>query len=108
MVAFNTSSGIPTTFVTFKDAEGRKNAGNGDAQSNQAEAGTISMEFTTIGRLLGEEQQGWGWLGWQDSVSWAATSGHDNNGGPSPAADLAATLCAPGCLALMLAPPCRP
>jgi hypothetical protein len=54
MVAFNTSSGIPTTFVSLRDAEGRRNSGTSDTQTNQAEAGTISMEFTTVGRLLGE------------------------------------------------------
>lgn len=54
MVAFNTSSGIPITFVQFQDASGRARSGRSDGATNQAEAGTISMEFTSIGRLLGE------------------------------------------------------
>ncbi|WIA16245.1 hypothetical protein OEZ85_012956 [Tetradesmus obliquus] len=55
MVAFNTSSGIPVTYVQFADAEGRKHSSHGDSGTNAAEAGTISMEFTTIGRLLGRD-----------------------------------------------------
>eukprot|EP00775_Hariotina_reticulata_P013796 gene13796-13917_t len=55
MVAFNTSSGIPTTTVTLRNAEGRRSTGISDSQTNQAEAGTISMEFTTAGRLLGRD-----------------------------------------------------
>eukprot|EP00879_Flechtneria_rotunda_P013309 GHRR01013898.1.p1 GENE.GHRR01013898.1~~GHRR01013898.1.p1 ORF type:complete len:400 (+),score=119.24 GHRR01013898.1:453-1652(+) len=55
MVAFNTTSGIPTTFVQLRDAAGRAQSGNSDTQTNVAEAGTISMEFTTAGRLLGRD-----------------------------------------------------
>jgi hypothetical protein len=55
MVAFNTSSGMPVTYVQFADAEGRARSSHGDGQTNAAEAGTISMEFTTVGRLLGEQ-----------------------------------------------------
>jgi hypothetical protein len=58
MVAFNTSSGMPVTFVQFQDAEGRANSGLNDGGTNAAEAGTISMEFTTIGRLLGKRLAG--------------------------------------------------
>lgn len=54
MVAFNTTTGIPKTFVKLADASGRRTSLVSDAQTNQAEAGTISMEFTTAGRLLGE------------------------------------------------------
>lgn len=54
LVAFNTSSGVPVTHVPFRDAAGRATTGMPDAQTNIAEAGTISMEFTSIGRLLGE------------------------------------------------------
>lgn len=53
LVAFNTSSGIPVTHVPFRDAAGRAGTGMPDTQTNIAEAGTISMEFTSIGRLLG-------------------------------------------------------
>jgi hypothetical protein len=58
LVAFNTSSGLPVTYVSFKDRAGRAKAGMSDANTNIAEAGTISMEFTSIGRLLGECQIG--------------------------------------------------
>jgi hypothetical protein len=58
MVAFNTSSGIPVTYVQFQNAEGRANSGQSDGGTNAAEAGTISMEFTTIGRLLGKQLAG--------------------------------------------------
>lgn len=56
LVAFNTSSGLPVTYVPLKDRAGRAKAGMSDANTNIAEAGTISMEFTSIGRLLGECQ----------------------------------------------------
>jgi hypothetical protein len=58
MVAFNTSTGMPVTYVQFRDAEGRASSGISDAGTNAAEAGTISMEFTTIGRLLGKRLAG--------------------------------------------------
>ena len=45
---------MPVTHVPLRDAAGRKTSGMGDTQTNIAEAGTISMEFTSIGRLLGE------------------------------------------------------
>lgn len=54
LVAFNTSSGLPVTFVPLRDAAGRAKTGMSDANTNIAEAGTISMEFTSIGRLLGK------------------------------------------------------
>lgn len=54
LVAFNTSSGLPVTYVPLRDAAGRAKTGMSDANTNIAEAGTISMEFTSIGRLLGE------------------------------------------------------
>jgi hypothetical protein len=53
MVAFNTTSGIPITQVRLMNADGRAASLASDGNSNQAEAGTMSMEFTTIGRLLG-------------------------------------------------------
>lgn len=56
MVAFNTSTGIPNTFVQLADGAARRASPASDVKSNLAEAGTISMEFTTIGRLLGELQ----------------------------------------------------
>ncbi|KAF6255992.1 glycoside hydrolase [Scenedesmus sp. NREL 46B-D3] len=55
MVAFNTSSGMPVSYVQFANAEGRRRSGHSDSGTNAAEAGTISMEFTTIGRLLGRD-----------------------------------------------------
>jgi hypothetical protein len=56
LVAFNTSSGLPVTYVPLRDAAGRAKSGMADANTNIAEAGTISMEFTSIGRLLGKTQ----------------------------------------------------
>lgn len=53
-MAFNTSSGLPVTYVPLRDAAGRAKSGMSDANTNIAEAGTISMEFTSIGRLLGK------------------------------------------------------
>lgn len=57
LVAFNTSSGLPVTYVPLRDAAGRAKSGMADANTNIAEAGTISMEFTSIGRLLGKAKQ---------------------------------------------------
>jgi hypothetical protein len=53
MVSFNTTSGMPSPFATFGNAAARRATPITDVKTNVAEAGTMSMEFTTIGRLLG-------------------------------------------------------
>jgi hypothetical protein len=54
MPAFNTSSGLPITKVTLKGtAAARAAMGPSDGQTNLAEAATLSMEFTALGRLTG-------------------------------------------------------
>lgn len=45
---------MPANFVTFQNAEGRRNSGRSDVKTNIAEAGTMSLEFTALGRLLGK------------------------------------------------------
>ncbi|KAI8462830.1 MAG: glycoside hydrolase [Monoraphidium minutum] len=52
--AFNTTSGLPVTKVQLK-ATSRERAAmaRSDGQTNLAEAGTLSMEFTTLGRATG-------------------------------------------------------
>jgi hypothetical protein len=54
MVSFNTTTGMPSPFATFGNAAARAATPITDVKTNVAEAGTLSMEFTTIGRLLGE------------------------------------------------------
>lgn len=54
MVSFNTTSGMPLPFATFGNAAARAATPITDVKTNVAEAGTLSMEFTTIGRLLGK------------------------------------------------------
>ncbi|GBF88105.1 endoplasmic reticulum mannosyl-oligosaccharide 1,2-alpha-mannosidase [Raphidocelis subcapitata] len=52
--AFNTSSGLPSTRVQLRRSAGeRARMGLADGQTNLAEAGTLSLEFTTLGRLTG-------------------------------------------------------
>jgi hypothetical protein len=52
--AFNTSSGLPVTHVHLRrSVEERARIGVSDEQTNLAEAGTLSLEFTTLGRLTG-------------------------------------------------------
>jgi hypothetical protein len=54
MVSFNTTTGMPSPFATFGNEAARRATPVADVKTNVAEAGTMSMEFTTIGRLLGE------------------------------------------------------
>lgn len=54
MPAFNTSTGLPVTRVTLKPThQERASMGRSDGQTNVAEAGTLSMEFTSLGRATG-------------------------------------------------------
>ncbi|WIA40463.1 hypothetical protein OEZ86_013819 [Tetradesmus obliquus] len=55
MVSFNTTRGMPSPFATFGKAAARAATPITDVKTNVAEAGTLSMEFTTIGRLLGRQ-----------------------------------------------------
>lgn len=52
--AFNTSTGLPVTKVTLRaTADARARLGRSDGQTNLAEAATLSMEFTSLGRATG-------------------------------------------------------
>jgi hypothetical protein len=55
MPAFNTTTGMPVTKVQLKaTSAARSRMGRSDGQTNLAEAGTLSMEFTSLGRVTGE------------------------------------------------------